>query len=430
MKKELFQHVIDSSVEVAELFKKTNYVRLHFKCRTGKTATALRAVRLAGFERCLFVTKASETLNAVKSDYRDFRHELVAECDFVSYNSLHKIPTVNDYDCMIIDECHRINATPGHKIPLRAKNIMRIGEMLPQIHMSATPAAEGDGQLYWQLQCCRYAPLHGMKFKDFVDKYIKVIEKRTTANFTVKDYRLHKNNGIKDIIEPFTLVKEQVEANFTQIEPIEQFFRVKMSIGTDNMMKLMLRGGIIDFNGGLKAVAKTVTSERMKLHQLCGGGLIVENSKHEKSNLILDYSKLMNVVYQTANYKKVVIIYKFQFELELMQKAMQATALTTDLDTFKNTDVRYFAGQIQSKSEGIDLSIADVMVMYNIDHSAVTYLQIMERLKNTKRTKPVRIMFFTTEEGIDNEVLKRVRAKRDFDNAFYKQLKKTNILFR
>ena len=104
-------------------------------------------------------------------------------------------------------------------------------------------------------------------------------------------------------------------------------------------------------------------------------------------------------------FKKVVIIYKFTAELELLQNFFK-DLLTTDLDEFKTDETKqYYAGQIQSTSMGIDLSIADVMVMYNIDHSAVTYQQVLERLKHTDREKIVRIYYFTTENGIDNQVL-------------------------
>ena len=124
MKKKLFKHVLKSADEVAELFKKTKYVRMIFECRTGKTVTALRAVHLAGYKNCLFVTKASNTLKAVEADYYEFSTNLVRNCAFISYESLHKIPTQNDYDCMIIDECHMIDSNPKATPSRRAKSLI------------------------------------------------------------------------------------------------------------------------------------------------------------------------------------------------------------------------------------------------------------------------------------------------------------------
>ena len=116
-------------------------------------------------------------------------------------------------------------ATPSR----RAKALIRIGVNLPQIHLSATPAPEGDGQIYRQLQVCKYAPLFGMKFREWVDRYIRVIMKRTSAGFDTPDHRLHKNNGIKEALNGYEIHKKQDEAGFQQPNLVETFFRVKMS---------------------------------------------------------------------------------------------------------------------------------------------------------------------------------------------------------
>ena len=70
---------------------------------------------------------------------------------------------------------------------------------------------------------------------------------------------------------------------------------------------------------------------------------------------------------------------------------------------------------------GIDLSIADAMAIYSLDYSAVTYLQVLERLKHTKRTKEVFVYYYTTKNGIDTTILKRVRAKGDYTAQHYRQ---------
>ena len=88
-----------------------------------------------------------------------------------------------------------------------------------------------------------------------------------------------------------------------------------------------------------KVIGRNITSEKMKMHQLSGGVVIAEKPDRSPINIILDYSKIKAVYDSTLGFKKVVIIYKFTAELELIQNYLK-DAVTTDLDAFIAGDIK------------------------------------------------------------------------------------------
>lgn len=65
------------------------------------------------------------------------------------------------------------------------------------------------------------------------------------------------------------------------------------------------------------------------------------------------------------------------------------------------------------------MSFADALVAINVDFAAVVYLQFRERLAKFDRKEPCYVYFVLSESGIDNDILKTVRAKKTFTSKLY-----------
>jgi SNF2 family DNA or RNA helicase len=68
---------------------------------------------------------------------------------------------------------------------------------------------------------------------------------------------------------------------------------------------------------------------------------------------------------------------------------------------------------------GVDLSIADVLIFYNIDFSAVQYWQARSRLQNLNRTKPAIVHWVFADGGIEEKIYKVVNKKKNYTYYYF-----------
>jgi len=87
-----------------------------------------------------------------------------------------------------------------------------------------------------------------------------------------------------------------------------------------------------------------------------------------------------------------------------------------------------YISQIQSGREGINLSAADFLVMYNIDFSALSYWQARERMNDKLRTKPSVVVWVMSEDGIEQKIYNVVQNKKDYTLQHFKKTIKQLVL--
>lgn len=85
----------------------------------------------------------------------------------------------------------------------------------------------------------------------------------------------------------------------------------------------------------------------------------------------------------------------------------------------KATGPAVWISQIQSGREGVNVSTADCIIMYNVDFSATSYWQARERLQVKDRKDPARVYWVFTEGGIEEQIYNQVLNKRDFTLMHY-----------
>ena len=96
--------------------------------------------------------------------------------------------------------------------------------------------------------------------------------------------------------------------------------------------------------------------------------------------------------------------------------------ITTDLHEFQTTD-KHFAGQVVSSREGISLKEADCLVFMNIQHSAVSYLQAIDRMTTMDRLEN-NVYWIFADGGIEDKIYKVVKSKKKYTvNIFKKDYK-------
>jgi len=377
---------------------------LQMEVRTGKTITALSICERLGATNVLFITK-KKAISSIQDDYTNFGFSF--NITIINNESLHKV--TGDFDIIISDEHHRNGSFP--KPNKSTKQIKERWAHLPMIFLSGTPNAESYSQVYHQYWVSNRSP-----FKQWPTfyKWAKDFVNITTRNFgyaDVKDYSNADYAKIKPYIDKHIITFTQKEAGF-ETNVNEHILHCDMSDATYEVMHKLKRDKVVQGNSGV-IVADTAVKLQNKIHQLCGGSVILEDG----TTAIIDHSKA-EFIRDKFKDKKIGIFYKYKGELTILQNIFGDNLCTT-LDEFNGSD-KNIALQIVSGREGISLKEADALVYYNIDFSAISYFQSKDRMTTMDR-QANDVYWVFARKGIEGKIYKSVINKKDYTVSMFRK---------
>lgn len=406
---QLREYQIDLSTKACLLLQSYSLAYLAMQVRTGKTATALNTAQLYGAKKVLFIT-TKKAMSSIQKDFTDLKPSF--DLYVVNYESIHTV-TNEGWDLVIIDESHKLGAFP--KPSERTKLLKKLCEGLPIIFLSGSPSAESFSQLYHQFWISSYSP-----FKEWNNFYhwakagFVFINQKRFSQGVINDYSKANKSKIDEYTEHLFISYTQQQAGFTQMVQ-EQILNVKMKESTYQLAsKLRARRVHIGKNGE-EVIADTEVKLMQKLHQIYSGSVITDNG--DKQSICFDDSKARFIADHFAG-KKIAIFYKFKAELEMLRWAFKGQ-LTESPEEFAHRHDMVFVSQIQSGREGINLSTADCLIMFNIDFSHVSYLQARARLQTKDRQKACELYWIFATDGIEEKIYERVKAKQDYQTKYF-----------
>ncbi|WP_228853267.1 DEAD/DEAH box helicase [Aegicerativicinus sediminis] len=404
---------VEISDKAASILKALKIVLLNIEVRCGKTFISLMTAQKLGSTKVLFVTK-KKAIHSIQADYDTLSPAYAIT--IINFESLHKVS--DTYDLIIIDESHSISAYP--KPSKRTKALKNLVGDTPLILMSGTITPESWSQIYHQFWISNNSPFNESNFYGWAHTYVDVKKRYVAHGNQVNDYSRADYSLIRPIIDPYMITFTQREAGFTSTIN-EQIHQVKMKPTTYKLVET-LESDLVYVGKHSTILADTPTKLLSKIHQIYSGTVICEEGR----SAVIDNSK---GIYIKEEFKgiKIAIFYKFQKELELLQDIFK-DQLTTDLQEFNSTH-KNIALQIASGREGISLKAAEALVMYNIDHAAVSYWQARDRMSTQDRlTNNVHWIF--SKNGIEHNIYETVLKKRNFTTKHYEQTRKNGAVLR
>lgn len=405
--KELRDYQVENSLKGFEILSKYNLVYLSMQVRTGKSVTSMEIARLYGAKNVLFLTK-KKAMSSIQSDYEDFGYAEHFSIMIVNDESMHKI--VGDFDLVIHDEHHRFGAFP--KPGTSTKLFKDKYASKPMIFLSGTPCPESFSQIYHQFWVSIYSPWYGYKnFYKWANDYVNVKQKKINS-FMINDYTAGIEDKIMADISKYMVTFTQEQAGFTsKIE--EEVLYVKMKPQTYQLTNKLLKDLVIEGKDEV-ILGDTPAKLLQKIHQLYSGTVKFESG----NSMILDTTKAEFIKQRFAG-KKIGIFYVFKEELNALKQVF-GDMLTTDLDEFDFTNKEVIALQIVSGREGISLRNADYLVFYNIQHSAVSYIQSKDRMSTIDRLSN-KIYWVFSDGGIEDKIYKVVKSKMKYTTNIFKK---------
>ncbi len=402
---ELRESQIWCAAQCIERIKKFGIVYLAAEVRTGKTITALQVMEDMEKQHVLFITK-KKAISSIQRDYD--AGEFSFNITIINYESLHTLHQTN-YDGIICDEAHCFGAMP--KPSLRAKNVKLIVKATDTILMSGSPNPETLSQLYHQFWVHELSPWKYYKNfyywanAGYVFKYTKPIN-----GFNLNFYDRGNKEKIMNDVEKYMVKLSQEEAGF--ISPVtEKFWSVPMKHITYELVAQLKEDKVTQYNNKDIAI-ETPAKAMMKFRQIYSGTVKYEDGTSE----VIDDSKV-RFIKNNFSGRKIAIYYNFIAEGDYLKK--EFANWTDDPMKFNDRNDLIFICQMVSGREGINLSTADCLVMYNIDFSATTYFQVRARLQDKNRTTPAEVNWLFSLGGIEERIYKMVSKKKNYTTAYF-----------
>jgi hypothetical protein len=217
-----------------------------------------------------------------------------------------------------------------------------------------------------------------------------------------------------DEARAFMISYTQEEAGF-KCEVTERVETVPMPGHIATAIRLLRRDKLFHTKSGDMVVADTAVKEMQKIHQLCGGTVITESGER----IVADRSKAEWI---KANWsgRRIAVFYKYQAEREALEAVLGYGAASPEgFAALEGPSLILL--QIASGREGVNLSSADALIMYNIDFAAVSYWQARARLQSLNRATPALVIWLQYEGGIESKILAAVHDKKDYTLQHYRR---------
>ena len=378
--------------------------------RSGKTATSLEVGKLGGYKNILFLTK-KKAISSIEEDYVDFGYDSYYNLTVINDESMHKLDDSNSFDLIIHDEHHRFGAHP--KPGKATKLYKQLFFVKPQVFLSGTPSPETHSQMYHQMWVTVNGPWssHVNFYKWAKSGYVDVKQRRL-GHGVVNDYSRGNKDIIMNDMKPYMVTMTQAESGFkSKVE--EEILEVEMSPVTYKLCDRLLKDLVIEGNEEL-ILADTPAKLQQKLHQLYSGTIKFESGNRK----VIDYSKV-DFIMNRFKGKKIAIFYKFTAEFNALKDRL-GDKLTQDIKEFNECEEKWIALQVVSGREGINLSAADYLVMYNIDFSATSYWQSRDRMTVQGREQN-KVYWIFSKRGIESKVMKAVTKKKKYTTSVFKK---------
>ena len=402
---ELWEHQKIASEKVLERLNLYQIAYMQCEMRTGKTKTAMDALnRIDDVANVLWIAPL-KAVPDVKQQAKEM--PLTYLLTVINKEQLHKY-TANRYDAVVIDEAHNFGGFP--KPSLCAFRLRKIAAKY-HLLLSGTSFADACGsQMFHQLWAC-YGNQIWSEYKNFYAwaraGYVNPKQIRTGAATTVTDYSEANADWIKDSIGHIWVALTQKEAGgFLEVE--EEYLEVDMGEQTRTLLKAMKKDNVFYFKSEAVCSAPTPASVCNKLHQLSGGSVIDDdNNAH-----VISWEKVRAIntyIMQHPN-ERIAVYYAYIKEGEMLRERIIAPVASTP-EQFRESLNSVFIGQHQSNKEGIDLRLADVIIMYSTPWSHVCYAQIKQRANVRGREIPSRLLWLVGKWGIDSHIIKALQEK-------------------
>jgi SNF2 family DNA or RNA helicase len=337
----------------------------------------------------------------------------------------------NPPDCVVCDESHRIKAAGSkvsrfmHLLGKRVKN---------RFCLTGTPLAETPLDAYGQFRFMEPS-VFGTNYGDFEEEYAHLI-RRDGYNTVMKDrYGKPRYKNMDKFMSKLSECSFMVDESVLDLPPFT-FTEVEYTLSSEaqDHYKSMLNTGMIKAREGV-LTTQTKLEIITRLQQITCGYAPVRDDDKNTHIIEVDRGRinlLTELLKDIDPGEPVVVFGKYRKCLSNIREAASAAGRTSselsgrvdELEDWQKGKTNLIAIQIQSGSEGIDLTRARICIYYSYSHSLAKWLQSLRRVRRPGQTRPVSYITIVANRGkkktIDRAIIDAFQIKQEvIDNLMY-----------
>lgn len=334
-------------------------------------------------------------------------------------------------DLIIADESQRIKSHDASQ----SKAMHKLGDAAPyKLILSGTPVQNNAVDIFSQYRFLDPG-VFGTNFYAFRNRYAIMggFDKHQIVGYRDMDELIQKEHSIA-----YRVTKAEC------LDLPEQTFEnryIQLSAADRKVYDQLRRDSYAELESGGEVTAPTVLTRLLRLQQLTGGFLRLDDTEQPKQVNTAKLDALMEIVGDCADAgQKLVVFARFTSEIDLISDALKKakvrfgmidgrtptehkkdrvtgaeilsrSELVEDFQTNPATTV--FLAQIQTAGLGITLHAASTAVFYSLDFNYANYVQALSRIHRIGQRHPCTYIHLLVENSIDTKVLTALGAKDD-----------------
>ena len=324
------------------------------------------------------------------------------------------------FDAVILDESHRAKSA-GSKV---SKYLYLLGKSTPfRLCLSGTPMANSPLDVYGQYRFLDHS-IFGTNFNLFKEQYAvlagperrfivgyknldELNQKFQSIAYTCKMSDVKDRLKLPDVLPPTIIPVTLPPASMKLIRELGKEFVAEIE------------------DSGSFVVLKNVLSRIIRFQQISSGFVPAQEGPLEPiERRMLHREKedaLVDILSDLPATKRVVVFGAFHYDLDSIMTAAGRSGrgyceISGRINQYKDwSDGKgtVLGVQLQSGSEGIDLTSSDIGVYYTLPYSLALFEQSKARLYRPGQTSDVRFMYIIAKDTIDEDIYECLRQKRD-----------------
>lgn len=354
----------------------------------------------------------------------------------INYESVWRdgiIEALRDYnaDIIIADESQRIKSHDA----AQSKAMHRLGDKAPyKLILSGTPVQNNAIDIYSQYRFLD-PTIFGTNFYAFRNRYAIMggFDRKQIVGYQNMDELIRRVYSIAYRVtkaEALDLPEQTYENRYVQLGNVDR-----------KLYDQIRRDSYAELESGGEVTAPTVLTRLLRLQQITGGFLKLDNIATPKQVNHAKLDALMDIVNDAVySGQKLVVFARFTPEIGLISKTLRSEGIRhavldgrtpmehhTDratgaevlsrgelVEDFQNNpETMVFVAQIQTAGLGITLHAASLAVFYSLDFSYGNYAQALARIHRIGQRHPVTYIHLLVERSVDEKVLKALNSKQD-----------------
>lgn len=324
------------------------------------------------------------------------------------------------FDAVILDESHRAKSA-GSKV---SKYLYLLGKSTPfRLCLSGTPMANSPLDVYGQYRFLDRS-IFGTNFNLFKEQYAvlagperrfivgyknldELNQKFQSIAYTCKMSDVKDRLKLPDVLPPTIIPVTLPPASMKLIRELGKEFVAEIE------------------DSGSFVVLKNVLSRIIRFQQISSGFVPAQEGPLEPiERKMLHREKedaLVDILSDLPATKRVVVFGAFHYDLDsIMAAANRSERGYCEISGRVNEYKAWSEGkgtvlgiQLQSGSEGIDLTSSEIGIYYTLPYSLALFEQSKSRLYRPGQTSDVRFMYILAKDTIDEDIYECLRQKRD-----------------